>query len=400
MMLKDKKIALYVTGGIAAYKSVLLLRELVKEGADVRVAMTKSATEFVTPLTFQILSKNEVSIDTFDEQHPDRVNHIYLADWAEHSIIAPATANVISNLANGLGDSFVTTALLATDHPVFIVPAMNTKMYENPATQRNLKVLAGDGHQLMEPDVGFLAEGYEGKGRFPEVIRILEEFKHHVLESTSNKQLEGSKVLVSAGGTIERIDPVRYLSNDSSGKMGHELAQAAYEAGADVTLVTASSLPTNPYIKRINVESATDMFEALVSEYENADYLIMSAAVSDYGPVDTSGQKMKKQETLSIELKQNKDILKHLGTLKKDHQVNVGFAAETQNIEEYALVKLDSKNADFIIANDVSQKDRGFNSEDNEVIVYSKSDDPVHLPLASKAELAKQILNIITNENK
>ncbi len=399
-MLKNKKIALYVTGGIAAYKSVLLLRELIKEGADVRVAMTKSATEFVNPLTFQILSKHHVGIDTFDEQHPERVNHIYMTDWAEHSIIAPATANVIAKMVSGIGDDFVTTTLLATNHPVMIVPAMNTKMYENPVTQRNLEILAGDGHQIMEPDTGFLAEGYEGKGRFPEISRIIEEFKHHIVTESSDKPLVGSKVLISAGGTIERIDPVRYISNDSSGKMGHELAQAAYEAGADVTLVTASSLPSNRYIQRINVESANEMFDALVSEYADADYLIMSAAVSDYAPVDTSDQKMKKQETLTIELKQNKDILKHLGTLKKDHQVNVGFAAETQNIEAYALGKLESKNADFIVANDVSKKDRGFNSDDNAVTVYSKSQDPIHLPLVSKNKLARQIIDILINKNK
>lgn len=397
-MLKNKKIALYVSGGIAVYKAVSLLRELIKKGADVRVAMTKSSTEFVTPLTFQVLSKHSVSIDTFNEEHPDRVNHIYLADWADYSIVAPATANVISKIANGIGDDFVTTALLATDHPVFIVPAMNTKMFNNPAVQRSMNLLKDDGHIIMDPDTGFLAEGYEGKGRFPTIERIVQEFEDVVVQQIPDKLLSGKKVLISAGGTIERIDPVRYISNDSSGKMGHELAQAAYETGAEVTLVTSSNLPSNSKIKRINVESANQLFEALKNHYDTTDILIMAAAVSDYSPAETADQKMKKQDKLILELKKNPDILKHLGELKK-HQINVGFAAETEKIEEYALGKLKSKNADFIIANDVSKKDRGFNTDNNEVIVFSRDNEPVHIPLMSKRALAKELLNVIMNSN-
>lgn len=393
-MFKDKKIALYVSGGIAVYKSIYLLRELIKEGAEVRVAMTQNACEFVKPLTFQILSQHSVYIDTFDEDHPDRVNHIFLADWADYSIIAPATANIIGKLAQGVADDFTSTALLATSHPVFIVPAMNTNMYHHPSVQRNIKQLVKDGHTVMEPDTGFLAEGYEGKGRFPKLSRIMAEFQNMILVNTSNLILKDKKVLVSAGGTVERIDPVRYISNDSSGKMGHALAQAAYEAGAEVTLVTASSLPTNPFIKRIDVESAEQMLQALTKEYDQVDILFMAAAVSDYTPTHTANQKMKKQDQLTIELKKNPDILKHLGE-KKKHQINVGFAAETQNIEKYAKDKLSRKNTDFIIANDVSKDDAGFNSDNNEVVIYSKTDDPIHLKKAAKTELAKKIIKII-----
>lgn len=393
-MLKGKKIALYVSGGIAVYKSISLLRELIKEGAEVRVAMTQSACEFIKPMTFQVLSRHNVHIDTFDEDHPDRVNHIFLADWADYSILAPATTNIIGKLAQGLADDFVSTALLATSHPVFIVPAMNTNMYHHPSVQRNINQLHKDGHVLMEPDTGFLAEGYEGKGRFPELSRIMAEFQAMILASTPNLILKGKKVLVSAGGTVERLDPVRYISNDSSGKMGHALAQAAYESGAKVTLVTASPLPSNPFIKRIEVESAEEMLNALANEYDQTDILFMAAAVSDYAPVHTADQKMKKQDQLTIELKKNPDILQYLGELKK-HQVNVGFAAETQNIEEYAKDKLSRKKADFIIANDVSRKDAGFNSDDNEVVIYSETKDPVHLDKTTKTELAKKIINII-----
>lgn len=396
-MLKDKNIALYVTGGIAVYKSVALLRALIQAGANVQVAMTDSATEFVTPLMFQILSQHEVYIDTFDESHPERVNHIYLADWADYSIIAPATANVLAKISNGIGDDFVTSTLLATNHPLFIVPAMNTKMYKNPATTRNIKQLEVDGHYVMEPDTGFLAEGYEGKGRFPTNERILEEFTHHVVQLSENKPLAGKKVLVSAGGTKERIDPVRYISNDSSGKMGHQLAQAAYELGADVTLVTASALPSNQFINRISIASAQELYDAMTAQYESTDLLIMAAAVSDYTPAETADHKMKKKDQLTIELKKTPDILKQLGE-RKTHQFNVGFAAETQNIEMYAKGKLEAKNADMIIANDVGNKAIGFNSENNEVTIFSRLSDPIPVSMMSKQDLAHELLKVIISQ--
>src|SRR5699024_3076833 len=285
-MLKDKKIALYVTGGIAVYKVVDLMRSFIKNGAEVRVAMTESATKFVTPMTFQILSRHEVYVDTFCENDPSHVAHVDLSDWADISVIAPATANTIAKMAYGLADNFVTSALLATASPLFVVPAMNTDMFENPATQENIQTLKSRGIYIVEPDTGFLAEGYEGKGRYPENKRILEELENFIITTEKTLTLRGYKILISAGGTKERIDRVRYITNDSTGKIGHSIAEAAYQYGAEVTLVTASTLESSKAIHRIQVDSASEMFEAIDECFEDVDILIMSAAVSDYGVAD------------------------------------------------------------------------------------------------------------------
>lgn len=396
-MLNNKKIALYVTGGIAVYKAVELLRELIKKGADVRVSMTEGASQFVSPLTFQVLSKNEVHLDTFSENDPETVQHIHLADWADYSILAPATANTIAKIANGMGDNFVTSALLATNSPIFSVPAMNTKMYENKATQLNMRFLVENGSYVMEPDTGFLAEGYEGKGRYPETKRIISEFEDYIIQKEKNLPLKGKKILVTAGGTVERLDPVRYITNDSSGKMGHAIAKAAHYLGAEVTLVTSSSLEVTHSIDVLPVTSTDDMFEAVDKRFDKLDVLIMAAAVSDYKPKNTSEQKMKKQDEMTIELIKNPDILKTMGQ-RKNEQILIGFAAETENLEEYAKTKLTEKNLDAIVANDVGKEGQGFNSDENEVIIFSNDQDPVHIELTSKENVASEILSFLTEK--
>ena len=399
-MLKDKKIALYVTGGIAVYKVVDLMRSFIKNGAEVRVAMTESATKFVTPMTFQILSRHEVYVDTFCENDPSHVAHVDLSDWADISVIAPATANTMAKMAYGLADNFVTSALLATASPLFVVPAMNTDMFENPATQENIQTLKSRGIYIVEPDTGFLAEGYEGKGRYPENKRILEELENFIITTEKTLPLRGYKILISAGGTKERIDPVRYITNDSSGKMGHSIAEAAYQYGAEVTLVTASTLESSKAIHRIQVDSASEMFEAIDERFEDVDILIMSAAVSDYGVADAATSKMKKadlKEPLTIELQENPDILKTMGA-KKENQFLVGFAAETNQLEDYALKKLAEKNLDLIVANEVGKEGTGFDSDDNQVVIFTKEHQRLDIPKTSKTEIARRILDKVIEE--
>lgn len=399
-MLKDKNIALYVTGGIAVYKAVDLLRTFIKEGANVRVAMTEAATNFVSPLTFQVLSTNEVHIDTFYESNPKHLAHIDMSDWADLAVVAPATTNTIAKIANGIADNFVTSALIATKAPIFVVPAMNTDMYENQATQANIQTLEKRGIKVLEPDTGFLAEGYEGKGRFPEKERILDELEYFVIEHSENLPLKGIKFLVSAGGTQERIDPVRYITNDSSGKTGYAIARAAYYQGADVQLVTTTDHLLPRAIEKFNVSSADEMYEVIDKLFDTTDVLVMTAAVSDYKVANQASSKMKKDKNhdkLTIELKENPDILKAMGD-KKNKQFVVGFAAETENLEEYAQKKLVQKNLDMIIANDVSREDTGFNVDFNEVIILMKDDKRFDISKQSKKNIAKIIIEKIINE--
>ena len=403
MLLKDKNIALYVTGGIAVYKVVDLMRSFIKKGANVQVAMTESATKFVSPLTFQILSRQEVYVDTFDEKNPEIVAHVNISDWADVSVVAPATANTIAKMAHGIGDNFVTSALLATKSPVFVVPAMNTDMYENPATQNNIKLLKDRNIQFVEPDYGFLAEGYEGKGRFPENERIVEELSDFILSRTEDLPLKGQKILVSAGGTKERIDPVRYITNDSSGKMGHAVAEAAYYEGAEVTLVTASELPAPSGIETVRVDSALELFDEIDTRFDQTDVLIMAAAVSDYRVANEADSKMKKMDDsgpVTIELTENPDILKTMGDKKKE-QFLVGFAAETDHLEKYAKKKLKEKNLDIIVANEVGRSDRGFNADENQVILFTADGDRIDVPLTAKSEVANIIIRkVIEDLNK
>lgn len=392
-MLKGKKIAVYITGGIAAYKAADLVRRLIKQGAEVRVAMTKAATEFITPYTLQILSKNEVFTNVFDDKDPAEVSHIHLADWSELAVVAPATANVMAKMAHGIADDFVTTTLLATTAPVFIVPAMNTHMLENPATVRNWERLEQDGHFVIEPDTGFLAEGYEGRGRFPEPEAIVEAIQEYLIRQQTDLPLSGKKVVVTAGGTKERIDPVRYITNDSSGKMGYQLAMAARDKGAKVVLISASTQLKHPFgMEVVAVESAQQMSDAVFKEFESADIVIMAAAVSDYTPETQATQKIKKKENqMVISLAKTQDILATMGQ-QKSHQFLVGFAAETHDVAEYAMGKLEKKNADMIVANDVSKPHAGFNKETNEVTLFSKDTPPIELSVRSKRDIADSII--------
>lgn len=399
-MLKDKKIAVYLCGGIAVYKTADLVRQLIKKGAQVKVAMTQSAVQFITPYTFQILTKQPVYTEIFDKEDKESVSHIHLADWADAALVVPATANIIAKMANGIADDFVSTALLATTAPIFIVPAMNTHMLENPATVRNMETLKKDGRMLMEPDTGFLAEGYEGKGRMPEPEKIIEMLQLHLIRLDSSLALTGRKVLISAGGTKERIDPVRYITNDSSGKMGYQLAEVARDAGAEVTLVSASGLP-NPFgVSVVAVESAEDMFVEMNKHYQESDIVIMAAAVSDYKPDHQEKQKMKKtssNQEMTLKMKQTKDILAYLGK-HKQHQYLAGFAAETHDVARYAESKLQKKKADMIIANDVSNPQAGFNKDTNEVTIFTTDKDPISVSVRSKKEVAALILDEIAGK--
>ena len=396
-MLNQKKVAVYVTGGIAAYKALLFVRLLIKEGAQVKVAMTQSACQFVSPLTFQVLTKEKVMVDTFDENDPSVVQHIHFADWTELAIVIPATANTIAKITHGIADNFVTSAFLATTAPKVIVPAMNEHMWENPATLRNCAQLQKDGVIMIEPSEGFLAEGYSGKGRLPEPEEVLQQIKELNLFEEEEKSLLGKKVLITAGGTKERIDPVRYISNDSSGKMGYALAEDAVKKGAEVILISATTvLPVPNGVKMEYVESTREMQEKVFEYFSETDIAIMVAAVSDYRVKEAATQKMKKtddENEITLTLVKNPDILKQLGSLKKEGQTVIGFAAETHQVIEFAKQKLVKKNADFIIANDVSDQSIGFGSDLHQVTILSKNGEEILLPKVSKHLLAKEIWN-------
>ena len=403
-MWKGKNVTVFVTGGIAAFKAATLVRLFVKAGANVEVAMTKSACEFITPLTFQVLTKNKVHIDTFDEDEANKVQHIHLADQTDVAIVVPATANTIAKMANGIADNFVTSTLLATTAPIYVVPAMNEHMWENPATVRNVKQLVEDGKVVIEPATGFLAEGYTGKGRLPEPEEIFEQITFLESKRVSKSPLKGKSVLITAGGTKERIDPVRYISNDSSGKMGYALARAAAVLGAEVQLISTTKQLKVPYGVQVTyVESALEMHDVVTHLFPKTDIAVMVAAVSDYYVANRSNQKIKKQQNesglgLTLELLENPDILKKLGHSKREGQVVIGFAAETTNVLEYAKAKLEKKKADVIIANDVSNSRIGFNSDHHQVTLLTKDGHIVNLPEKSKEELALNIWKSLLEE--
>ena len=402
-MLENVKIGVFVMGGIAAYKVPELVRQLIKKGAQVQVAMTQSAQEFVTPLTLQVLTKHQVLTHTFDEREPSQVQHVAMADWCDLALVVPATANGLAKMAHGLADDVVTTTLLAVTAPVLVVPAMNVHMYENPATQRNLAQLRADGLTIMEPDTGFLAEGYEGKGRLPELHRIVAQVERLYARTHLPQSLAGKQVIVSAGGTRERIDPVRYISNDSSGKMGYAMAQAADWLGATVTLVsTTQSLLPPEGVQVQEVASAQELAQAMTSHYDQMDYVVMAAAVSDYRVKQPHDQKIKKvagQTDWQLDLIENPDILAQLGQTKRQ-QVLIGFAAETQNLLEHARAKLSKKGADWLIANDVSNPAIGFNSDKNQVYVLGAQGQEVLLPQQSKTSLALAAWQVILAEGE
>ncbi|MCI1589675.1 bifunctional phosphopantothenoylcysteine decarboxylase/phosphopantothenate--cysteine ligase CoaBC [Heyndrickxia oleronia] len=394
-----KKILLCVTGGIAVYKAAALTSKLTQAGAKVKVIMSKSACQFVTPLTFQALSRNDVYTDTFDEKNSEVIAHIDLADWADLVLIAPATANIIGKLANGIADDMISTTLLATSAPIWIAPAMNVHMYDHPAVKRNITILADFGYQFVEPSEGYLACGYVGKGRLEEPEKVVQLLGEYFKES--KQELKGKTILITAGPTKEIIDPVRYLTNRSSGKMGYALAEEAVKMGAEVILVSGDvGLKIPDQVVHVPIVSAQDMFEAVMKHYKHADIVIKSAAVADYRPKEVLSQKMKKKEgNLVLELERTKDILKELG-LKQDKPYLVGFAAETEKVDEYAWGKLERKNADMIVANDVSKEGAGFAGDTNIVTMYKKNHTKRALPLLSKNETAKAILGEVIQEIK
>ncbi|MCG7338688.1 bifunctional phosphopantothenoylcysteine decarboxylase/phosphopantothenate--cysteine ligase CoaBC [Staphylococcus sp. ACRSN] len=391
-----KRILLAVTGGIAAYKAIDLTSKLTQANYDVRVMLTDHAQEFVTPLAFQAIGRNPVYTSTFIEQNPKEIQHVALGDWADAIVIAPATANTIAKLAHGIADDMVTSTLLATETPKFVAPAMNVHMYENNRTQYNMSVLRSDGYQFLEPGEGFLACGYVAKGRMEEPLQIVERLNMFFNNNNSleiDSSFKGKHALVTAGPTVEELDPVRYLSNRSSGKIGYALAESLSKRGANVTLVsgpTHLTAPENVTLK--SVQSAEEMFEAVKSIYDTQDIVFKAAAVSDYTPAEPLEHKLKKQDgTLSVSFKRTTDILKYLGD-NKSHQFLVGFAAETQNIEAYAQKKLQHKNADVIIANNVGDRTIGFSSDDNDYTMYFKDGESLSLGKEKKVVLAEHIL--------
>lgn len=393
-----KNILLCVTGGIAVFKAASLTSKLTQNGFQVRVMMSQSAEQFVTPLTFQVLSKHPVYDDTFDEKDPSVIAHIDLADWPDAIVIAPATANIIGKLANGIADDMISTTLLATTKPVFIAPAMNVHMYEHPAVKKNMQTLKAFGYHFIEPNSGHLACGYNGTGRLKEPEEIVAELKQY-FDTFEHKPLQGKKVLITAGPTQEKIDPVRYFTNHSSGKMGYELAEVARHLGAIVTLVTGPTHLTPPEgVDVVRITSAADMYDAVMTRYHEQDVVIKAAAVADYRPVVQFDQKVKKQPgDWSINMERTFDILKTLGE-NKMNQILVGFAAESENVEVNARKKLQTKNADFIVANNITQAGAGFKSNTNQVVIYRKDGTKHELPLLSKKEVAEEILAEVVAE--
>ena len=391
-MLKDKNIVLGITGGIAVYKAVEVVSRLRKAGANVHVIMSRASTEFVTPLTFRELSGNPVTVSMWDKVTQWNVEHIALAGLADLLLVVPATANIISKAAVGMADDMLTTTLLATKAPVFFSPAMNTNMYENSIVQENLAKLKKRGYHIIEPACGHLACGTDGMGRLPEPEAIVQSVMDFFAR---NNELRGRKVLITAAGTIEPIDPVRYIGNRSSGKMGYAVAHEALSRGAEVVLVSGpSALSADPRIRLIKIETAAQMQEAVLEEFADSDLVIKAAAVADYRSKDVAANKIKKNdEELVLVLEKNPDILLELGRRKAEHQVLVGFAAETQKLLEYAKAKLIKKNLDFIVANNVTEKGAGFNTDTNLIKLLFRDGKVESLPLQSKQQLAKIILD-------
>lgn len=398
-MLQDKNIVLGVTGGIAAYKACALTSKLTQAGANVKVMMTDHAQKFVSPLTFQALSRNPVYTDTFDEKDVKKIAHIDVADWADIVIIAPATANIIAKLAHGIADDMLSTTLLATKATVYIAPAMNVHMYEHPAVIENMQKLADWGYHFIEPGAGYLACGYVGKGRLEEPEMIIETVDRHQTESGI---LTGKNVLVSAGPTREQIDPVRYFTNRSSGKMGFALAEAAAYQGATVTLVTGPTQERTNHsnIHRIDITTAEEMFQAMHQYFAESDIVIKAAAVADYRPKQVYDQKMKKQDgEWTVKMERTKDILQSLGE-EKTHQFLVGFAAETTDAFDYGMHKLHKKRLDAIVINDVSAAGAGFEGDTNVVTYINKQMQTEEIALSSKRDIADKIISFISRDMK
>lgn len=393
-MLKDKTVVIGVSGGIAVYKTLDVISRLRKLGVNVNVIMTKSATEFVTPLSFQSLSQNYVVCDMFEDPKTWDVEHVSLAKRADVFLIAPATANVIGKIANGIADDMLTTTVMATKAKVLIAPAMNTNMYENPILQRNINTLKELGYNFVEPESGRLACGDTGKGKLASPEIIVDE----VVKLLSKEQdLKGKSIIVTAGPTVESIDPMRYITNRSTGKMGYSIAKEAIERGADVTLITGPTNLTPPQNlkKLVKIESAKDMYEAVLENLDGNDVVIKSAAVADYKPKNYSNKKIKKSDDdLIIELDRNKDIAQEIGKIK-NNKILVGFAAETNDLIQNASLKIKKKNLDFIVANDLTKEGAGFGVDTNIVKIIDKEGNITEYPKMKKEEVANIILDKI-----
>lgn len=394
-MLKGKTVVLGVTGSIAAYKIANLASMLVKLHADVHVIMTQNATNFINPITFETLTGNKCLVDTFDRNFQFNVEHVALAKRAHIFMVAPASANVIGKVANGIADDMLTTTIMACKAPKYIAPAMNTNMFENEIVQDNIKKLKGYGYEIISPATGYLACGDTGSGKLPSEETLL---AYILKELHYEKDMIGKKVVVTAGPTMEAIDPVRFISNHSTGKMGYAIAKCAMERGAEVTLITGKTSIEKPlFVKVIDVVSAKDMFEAVKRESENADIIIKSAAVADYTPSCVSDEKIKKSDDdMSISLVRTTDILKYLGEHKKTNQKLCGFAMETKDLLDNAKKKLVNKNADMIVANNLKVTGAGFGTDTN-VVTFIKKNEVKELPMMTKDEVAKAILDELIN---
>ena len=387
--MRGKHIIVAVSAGIAAYKAIEVVSRLRKKGAEVKVVMTQNATYIASPLTFGEISGHSVALDMFEQVHQWDVEHIALATWADAYVVVPATANVIGKIYAGIADDMLTTTIMATTAPKYLCPAMNTEMYNNPITQRNLEGLRSLGYHIMDPAEGWLACGITGVGRLPEPEAIVDWLE---AKMCSTNELEGTTILVTAGGTQESIDPVRYIGNRSSGKMGYAIAEQAAHMGAKVILVSApTSLPIPSGVDFISVDSAVSMQEAVEARYNDVNVVIMAAAVSDFRVLHKAEQKIKKMESMTIELVKNPDILQGLGS-KKSHQILVGFAAETEHVIKYGQDKVARKNLDMLVANDVSKSNAGFNVDTNEGYFLYPDKEPKEMPNMKKSELARHIL--------
>lgn len=387
--MRGKHIIVAVSAGIAAYKAIEVVSRLRKKGAEVKVVMTQNATYIASPLTFGEISGHSVALDMFEQVHQWDVEHIALATWADAYVVVPATANVIGKIYAGIADDMLTTTIMATTAPKYLCPAMNTEMYNNPITQRNLEGLRSLGYHIMDPAEGWLACGITGVGRLPEPEAIVDWLE---AKMCSTNELEGTTILVTAGGTQESIDPVRYIGNRSSGKMGYAIAEQAVRMGAKVILVSApTSLPIPSGVDFISVDSAVSMQEAVEARYNDVNVVIMAAAVSDFRVLHKAEQKIKKMESMTIELVKNPDILQGLGS-KKSHQILVGFAAETEHVIKYGQDKVAKKNLDMLVANDVSKSNAGFNVDTNEGYFLYPDKEPKEMPNMKKSDLARHIL--------
>ena len=392
-MLKGKTVVLAVSGSIAAYKIASLASALKKLHANVQVLMTKNAVNFINPITFESLTGNKCLVDTFDRNFQYSVEHVALAKQADVVLVAPASANVIGKIAHGIADDMLTTTVMACKCKKIIAPAMNTNMFDNPILQDNLKILEHYGYEVISPAVGYLACGDTGAGKMPEPELLLQ---YILREIAYEKDMKGLNVLVTAGPTTEAIDPVRYITNHSTGKMGYAIANCAMLRGANVTLVTGpTSLPKPPFVNTISIKSAEEMFDAVTSCSDTQDIIIKAAAVADYRPASVSDEKMKKSDdSLCIPLERTKDILKHLGEHKKNHQFLCGFSMETENMLENSRAKLEKKHLDMIIANNLKVSGAGFGTDTNVITMITKEEE-LALDIMTKAEAAKQILNKI-----